>query len=52
MDNLFLQSTNTLTYAKTFAEIHKLTATAVAEYQIVSTDQFNAYANNLVIPAL
>ena len=50
--NLFLQSTNTLTYAKTFAEIHKLTATAVAEYQVVSTDQFNAYANNLVIPAL
>lgn len=51
-DNLFLQSTNTLTYAKTFAEIHKLTATAVAEYQTVTIDQYNAYANNLVIPAL
>ena len=46
IDNLFLQSTNTLTYTKTFADIHKLTATAVAEYQIVQSDQFNAYANN------
>ncbi len=50
--NLFLQSTNTLTYVKTFADVHKLTATAVAEYQVVTLDRFNAYANNLVIPAL
>jgi TonB-dependent starch-binding outer membrane protein SusC len=50
--NLFLQSTNTLTYTKTFNEIHKITATAVAEYQLQQTDYFNAAANGLLFPTL
>lgn len=51
-DNLFLQSTNSLTYSKTINQIHKITATAVAEYQIMQTDYFNAAANKLLFPSL
>ena len=49
---LFLQSTNSLTYTKIINEIHKITATAVAEYQLQQTDYFNAAANNLLFPTL
>ena len=51
-ENIFLQSTNTLNYTKTFKEIHKVTLTGVAEYQLQQNDYFNATANNLLFPIL
>lgn len=51
-ERIFLQNTNALTYTRTFSEIHKLTLTGVAEYQLQQDNYFNATANNLLFPVL
>lgn len=51
-ERIFLQNTNTLTYTKTFNEIHRLTATAVAEFQLNQNDYFNVTATKLQFPSL
>lgn len=51
-ESIGLQSTNNLTYSKSFNNAHNLTATGVVEYQSFQTNAFNALANNLIYPNL
>lgn len=49
---LFLQNTNNLTYSKLLNDIHRLTATAVFENQVIQNDFFSASAQGLIYPSL
>ncbi|HUX56542.1 MAG TPA: TonB-dependent receptor [Bacteroidales bacterium] len=51
-EQIFLQSTNILTYTKTFNDIHKLSLTGGVEYQIQQRDYFSVDATALKFPEL
>ncbi|MGB3588171.1 MAG: TonB-dependent receptor [Tunicatimonas sp.] len=51
-ENIFLQNTNSLTYQRTFDDIHSLTVTGVVEHQLRSLDQFQINAVGLQFPDL
>lgn len=51
-EQITLQSTNSINYSKTFANVHRLDAVAVFETQEFTRDNFNATGNTLLIPSL
>lgn len=52
LEGIFLQNTNALTYIKSISDIHKLTLTAVAEYQINQNNYYFINANSIQFPDL
>ena len=51
-EEFYLQNTNSLTYQRTFNDIHALTVTGVVEHQLRSQDRFQINAQGLQFPDL
>ncbi|MEJ1240309.1 TonB-dependent receptor [Chryseolinea sp. T2] len=51
-EQVTLQSTNSINYSKTFANVHKIDAVGVFETQEFTKSNFNATGNTLLIPSL
>ncbi len=51
-EEYYLQNTNSLTYQRTFNDMHALTVTGVVEHQLRSSDRFQVNAQGLQFPDL